>query len=265
MNPWVLGLLFGLFGLGASEVSRFERDSARDIYQQLEGPKRRVSIVARYPGILSPALGEVDEVIIRASHFKTDGLPLFTEPERSTAGSIRWLRLDLQDATLKGLRIDQLKADIPDCRFDFQFALRKRKIRLSRSGTGTGSVRILAADLQTFILKKYHEIKKCTVEFRNGKVKVTGQGEFLVFNAAFEITARLKTDGTKLELTDAEILFDGKLADDNAKQALLDTMNPVVDLDADLQLFGAITLEQITLENGVLLATGRTKIPVRKG
>ena len=260
MNPWLIGIVFGLFGFGASQVSRFERDSARDILQQLEGPKKQVKLIVRYPGVLSPVVGEVDEVIIQASHFQTAGLPLFTEPELSTAGSINWLRLDLRDVTLRGLRIDRLTSNIPNCKFDYQLALHKRKIRLSRSGTGTGEVRILGPDLEKFIVKKYHEIKRCKVEFVKDRVKVTGFGEFLVFQTEFEITA----NGTKLLLTNAEILFDGRPADEGAKQALLDTMNPVVDLDGDLQLQGAIKLDSIEFENGALVCRGKTTVPIKQ-
>ena len=53
-------------------------------------------------------------------------------------------------------------------------------------------------------------------------------------------------------------------ADEVSAQVLLDTLNPVVDLSKGLGLFDAVYVRQIRLRNGVLEATGDTKIPAKK-
>lgn len=263
LNPWVLAWLVGLlYGAGARELRRFESFAASDIRSKLEGPAVQVDVHAQPAGLVGAAWGELASVTIHASNFSTPGLPLFTEPERSKKGSVRRLDIVLDNFTLAGLRIDHLEASIPNCRFDFALALRKHQIRLSKSGIGAGYVRILEKDLEAFILAKFHEIKRATVRIDKHKVFVEGYGEFLIVKTNFLVIANLEpVDGTKLALSDAYILFDDRKADPAAAKALLDTLNPVVDLSKDLNLLDAIKIKRLRMLNGVLEAWGDTKIP----
>lgn len=263
MNRWLLAGLFGLlFGLGAREVRRFENLAARDIGSKLTGENVKVDVKTELNGIIGGALGDLKKVTIRASDFSTPGLPLFTEPERSKKGIVRELNLILDRFHLGGLAIDHLEASIPDCRFDYSLAMRKKEIRLSQSGIGTGYVRIKEKDLERFVLLKFKEIKRVSVVIRDHKIFVEGYGEFLIVKTDFLVIASIEpVDGTKLALTDAYILFGGMKAPPEAAKALLDTLNPVVDLSKDLGLLDAIKVKRIKLINGLLEAWGETKIP----
>jgi hypothetical protein len=259
---WLVGLFAFAFGLGAQELHKFEALAARDIESKLSGEAMKVEVKAQPTGLIGAAWGDLAQVTIRAAHFSTEALPLFTEPKRSKKGVVRQLDLVLNDFTLAGLRIEHLEASIPDCRFDLALALSKKQIRLSRSGVGTGRVRILERDLEAFILKKFKEIKRVAVKIDKYKVFVEGYGEFLIVQSDFLVIANLTPlDGNKLVLTDAVILLNGHRADEAASQALLSTLNPVVDLDRDLQLHGAIHVRGLRLQEGVLEAWGDTKIP----
>jgi hypothetical protein len=254
---WKL-LAFGLmFGLGGTEVRRFENAAAREIGSKLEGPDKRVEVRTKING---PA--DLERAIIRASNFSTNGLPLFTEPESSKRGRLRNLRLELRDFVLSGLRVASLEADIPECRFDWQRAVSKKLIRLSQSGVGTGRVRLLEDDLEAWILRKFREIKRIDVRLDRNRVWVKGFGEFVVIQTEFEVIAKLiPVDGTKLMLAEAKVFFDGLIADEAVRDLVLNTLNPVVDLDKDLGLHGAVQVEEISMQNGVLEAWGKTKIP----
>jgi hypothetical protein len=257
MSRWLLGLFGGLFLFGASEVRRFENAAARDVRSKLQGDAK-VSVRIRPAGIS----GALASATIRASNFTTDGLPLFTEPDRSTRGRVQELRLMLTDFVLRGLRVESLEAKIPDCRFDYALAVRRGQIRLSRSGTGTGNVVVLEKDLEAFILRKYREIKRVTVLIDRGRVKVSGHGEFIILAADFEVDAALAApEGNKLALVDTKITLNGAPADPFASQALLKILNPVVDFNRDLGLYDAIKVERIVLEDGTLQASGATRIP----
>jgi hypothetical protein len=262
MIPFLLGLFGSLFYFGNSEVRRFENLAAKDIRTKIHGEHSKVSVRTELSGIVGGPLGQLKKVTIRASNFDADGIPLFTQPGLSQKGTIDVLRIELDDFTLAGLRIQKLRADIPDCRYDYNLAITKRKIRLSRSGTGTGEVVIRELDLEAFILRKFGEIKKVTVRVANDKVHVEGYGEFLIIKAAFSVDAKLVAiDGTKLALDDATIYLDGKPADDVSRKALLSALNPVVDLSHDLRLYDAIKVDRVVLRDGVIRASGATKIP----
>lgn len=259
----ILGLAGGaLLGLGRSEISRLERSAALDIAAKLAGPEKSVEVKSK-SNLLDLIAGRTEEVTIRASKFSTDSLPLFTEPERSRRGSIGTLRIELDSFTLGKLHVRRLEAAIPKCRFDLGLALRKKQIRLSESGVGFGQVWIDDADLEKFILAKFPEIKSVSVRSDRGFVWVEGQGDFLIISTQFRVLAKLLPEGgSKIALANARIAFDGLPADSAAAQAVLDTLNPVVDLDKDLRLHGAIELEGVYPENGYLRAWGKTKIPV---
>jgi len=255
-------ILFGLgIGLAGAKQAEFEKAAAAEIKSRLQGEQSVVTVTADLDG---SRLGSITTAEIVARDFSLEALPLFTEPERSQKGRIRHLKMTLSDFMLRGLRVAELKADIPDCRFDLDLALKRKELRLSKSGVGEGHVKIHQDELAKWIVSKYAEIKTCTVDASKGTVLVKGYGEFLIVKTDFKVLAKLTAvDGTKLLLTDARIWFDGIRADDFAAQTLLKTLNPVVDLSKDLGLYDAVSVEKIDARDGFVTASGRTKIPVR--
>lgn len=254
---------FGVIcGAARLEVRGFEEAAAAEILTKLEGPNKQVNIQTKLNGIIGGPAGDLSQVTIFAQSFSTPGLPLFTEPDRSKVGRIRLLKIELTDFSLKGLRIESLKAAIPDCRYDYNLAVRKKQMRLSKSGVGEGEVTILAADLERFILHKFKDIKRVSVKIDRDKVWVEGYGEFALITTNFLVIASLGfPEGRRLELTNARIFFDDKAADAGSSRVLLSKLNPVVDFSEDLGLFDAITVDRIQLREGVLKAWGKTKIP----
>ncbi|HVT13217.1 MAG TPA: LmeA family phospholipid-binding protein [Fimbriimonadaceae bacterium] len=262
MIPFLLGLFGALFYFGHSEVRHFENLAANDIHSRLHGDHAKVSVRTELEGIVGGALGDLKKVTIRASDFETPGLPLFTEPDLSKRGLIRDLRIELTEFTIAGLHIQELVSDIPDCRFDYDLAIRKHKIRLSQSGVGRGEVVIRARDLEAFILRKFGSIKRVSVKIADGRVLVQGYGEFLIVKANFTVDAKLVAfQGTKLQLSEAKIALDGREATPVESKTLMDALNPIVDLTRDLKLYDAIYVDEIKLEDDLLRAGGSTKIP----
>ncbi len=201
-------------------------------------------------------------VELSASKFQTDGLPLFTESKRSHRGLIRNLNLHLTDFVLGNLHVDRLNASIPDCHFDLSLAVQKRQIRISESEIGTGEVRVTASDLEHFILVKYPEIRRVSVKLDGDKIQLEGIATLLAFAVPFYVVAKLEcTDGNMLHLVYPRVLIDGKFASEETRRLLLKTLDPVVNLDRDLQLSGAIRVKRLSALEGVLTVTGDATIP----
>jgi len=258
-----------LAGLGAlagyaveSEVGRFERLAASELASHLQGDEKSVKVKADIDGIFGGASGRLHDVSILASDFSVSGLPLFTEPDRAQTGYIRTLRLSLLNFNLRALGVEELSATIVDCRYDFGLARKEGKIRLSKSGVGPGYVRMNATALERFILHKYREIKTVSVKLENDKVYVEGKGDFLLFSTEFYVSARLvPKNGVELWLEDAWMLLDGRLPLDGSGRILLDSLNPILDIDADLRLFGAFHISELKSRNGLLELWGEARIP----
>jgi hypothetical protein len=258
---YILAGLGLLFGFGSSAFEGFEHHASGDIARSLNGHGAKVSVETRAVG-LNALGGHFKRVTIHAKEFSTPGLPLFTEPELSKGGKIDELRLDLSNFDLGYLHVRQLSSSIFNCRYDFGLAMRKRKIRLSQSGEGMGSVTINIPDLERFILKKYHEIKSVHVAADHGHVHVWGYGEFIIIHTNFDVTADLvPSTGYQFSLANATITFDGHAADEVSKNALLTTLNPVVDLKKDLHLYDAIFVNRIVVDSDSVTASGITRIP----
>lgn len=258
-----MALVAGAFGIGGALQGGFEARAAEDIASRLGGDDPQVTVTIEPNGIAG-IWGDVTRATISASDFTLQELPLYTEPDRSQSGRLQELILDLRDFRLRGLDCEELFARIPGNRYDFGLARNQGQIRLSRSGSGEGYVRVREEALARFIVSKFAEIREATVRVYNDVIWVEGVGEFLLLRTSFTVIANLiSPDGSTLELDNARIYFNWQRADEFAAQALLQTLNPVVDFDRDLGLAGAIRVERIRLRDGVLEAGGRTQIPER--
>lgn len=264
MGPLALVAAFGLLiGAGSSEVRKFERLAADHIKATLKGDAPVVTVKSKFSGYVAGPLGDLASVAIHGHSFGTDGLPLFTEPG-PMRGRIRNLELSLRDFRLGKLDVARIRADIPECRFDYDLALRRKQIRLTLSGEGTGEVEVAAASLQDFIVRKFGEIKRCTVTLSRDRIIVEGYGEFIIVKTDFRVSARLRIEeGRRFYLDEAFISFGDRFADEASAKVLLDLLNPVVDLDRDLGLHGAIDVQGLRLEHNVLRAWGAARIPKR--
>lgn len=263
-------ILFLLAGLGMGihsagvEIRKFESLAAQEIRSNLQGDSAKVSVSSRMTAGMGGAWGDFARVTIDASDFRAEGLPLWVEPGRSQYGKVRELVIRLRDFNLAGLDVARLEATIPDCRFDLGLALSAKKIRLSRSGEGSGRVEVTHDALERFIVRKFAEVKRVEVKLGGDRIMVAGYGEFLLVKTEFLVVANLRArNGVQLYLEDAKIYFDGVTPDAESSRILLDTLNPVVDLDKDLRLHGAVTFVGVRLSDNRLLATCTTRIPSR--
>lgn len=254
-----LGIAGGVFG--GSQIAVFERAAAVEIGSNLAGERKTVSVHA-VPNGFSCLWGDVQSVTIQAEEFQVDGLPLFTEPSRSKAGRVGTLRIRLKRFDLRGLICAELSADIPNCRFDFALALRARKFRLSKSGFGEGFVRVERDALEKFILKKYQEIETISVELRGGKLIAEGSGTFLFVKSKFFVIADLEpVNGTQIWLSNAKVFLDGVPATEGASRALLQSLNPVIDENRDLNMYGALKMREVIVRDQYVELRGEAHIP----
>jgi hypothetical protein len=261
---WFLGLTAGLFIFGGLTKSSFEGSAARDIQSRLlsrpDGAVAEVRVSTR-PNFRSVA-GYLPSATIVARRFAADGLPLFAEPDRSRRGKLDRLSLQMEDFDLRGLRVAKLSALIPDCRFDFDLAVKRRQIRLSQTGEGTGEVQIAAESLEKFVLQKYPLLKTCRMTLENDRVKVTGEGRVGNSPLRFVIEGSVESaDGRSLRITRASASINEVASSPGAAASLANSINPILHLDRDLGMYGSVDIARISLRAGMLIAGVRTRIP----
>lgn len=256
-----LGLAGLLFGVGSSEVRKFENAAAKDISSRLQGDAKQVKVRTKLDPFQAIG-GRLKSGTITASQFSTDGLPFFTQPDGSKRGRLDELKIQLSDFELTGLKVKRLESRIPDCRFDFGLAQKKGQIRLTKSGIGTGSVELEQEALKEFVLKRFPTISKLSVNLEKGQATFNGTGRFVAFQADFKLVGQLVSlDGNTIVLKDAKVFVGDQEGNAIVTKAILDLLNPVLDLDKDLKLHGAIRIQNLELGKGTLKATGVAMVP----
>lgn len=257
-----LGLAGLLFGVGSSDVRRFENAAARDISARLEGDEKQVKVRTKLDPFQVMG-GRFKSATITASQFATDGLPLFTQPEGSKYGRLDELKIMLSDFELTGLKVNRLEARIPGCRFDFGLAQKKGQIRLTKSGVGTGTVEVDEASLEEFVLKRFPTLTRLEITLADGQAVIVATGRFVSFVADIRLEGKMVSpDGNRIVIEDAKLLVGGQQANPIASKAILEVLNPVLDLDKDLKLYGAIRIQELKIDKGMLTANGVATIPV---
>jgi hypothetical protein len=258
-----LGLAGLVFGVGTSEVRKFENAAARDIASRLLGDQKRVRVRTKMDP-LEAIGGKVKSATIFADHFTVDGLPFFTEPTGSKRGRLGEMKFDMSDFELTRLPVKAFHARIPNCRFDLGLAQRHGQIRLTESGEGEATVEVTGEGLATFVKRKYPSIREIAIQLVPGKAILTGAGRFVVLDARFRIETQLgSSDGNQISMIDPTIWVNDQLAEPAATKAILAILNPVIDLDNDLKLFGALRSQAVEIGNGSLFAKGPAHIPLR--
>lgn len=260
MNPFLIGGAAGAALFVGLSVARFEHDAARDIRRRLHGPSPQVQVRVSL-GIESLG-GVVPKVTIDAARFSVDALPFHTEPRGGKSGVLKRLRLDLRDFYLAGLHVESIEADVPNCRFDASLALEHHKFRLTRSGTGPVTVRVRDSDFEPVVLRRYPEIRDVAIRMDHGRVTVDGAAKIAFLSARFHVEAGLTVrNGTELALVDPSVRIGDHQDDPQASAAFLKTFDSLLDLDQDLRLEHAITVDSVELDSGFLVATGHATIP----
>jgi hypothetical protein len=254
---------FGLvFHFGGKEVHRFERLAECDLSHQLGVDIKNVSVRIKLGSL---QLGHLAEVSIDAKNFTVEELPLSTESWRSRAGKIERLQIHLSDFTLGKLPFKELKVTLIDSRWDVTAAMRDRRFHFSRSGKGSFEATIDEVGLRTYISRRYPQVIPELVSIDLYKMTLEGNLVTPFGSSRFVTLAKGILSGPRtLSLAPAYLTFDGVSASDQLKKTFLKTLNPVIDLDRDFNLNGALSMTGIWFKKGEMVIVGTATIPEAK-
>ena len=262
MTPLIPALLIGLGGTIVSrEIETLEHAAETQLAARLAGQQKVVQVNAR-PAGFGVIWGEVSELDISAHSFEVDQIPFFAEPTYSQAGKIKKLTMNLREFNLAGLEVASLNATIPDCRYDFAAARDHKLFRLTRSGAGTGSVSVTQDALADYLVSRYKEIERATVKIEKDHAWVEGYVNLGFFKSEFAVVSKLAArNGSEIVFDNPKIYFDWIRTDEIGTRAITSFLDPIIDLNDDLGLFGAMDIQTLTLESGLLTASGTVSVP----
>jgi hypothetical protein len=260
VNPIAFGAIFGLTLFAGISIEKFDRDVERDLGHTLVGPHKSIVVHTRVG--FETIDGIVPQVTIVAKNFSCQRLPFHVEKWRSHYGHVRHLRIDLQRFTLKGLAVADLKANIPDVRFDLGFALSKHHFRLSKSVVGTMSVTIDFKSIETFASIKFPQFKDLTLKSTGDRLQVSGRAAFVGLEVPFQLSGvPTVVDETRLILADPIAIINGKPVDAPVAEKLLSRFSTLIDLNRDLGTDGGIHLKTFQVTGDALIGIGTAQVP----
>lgn len=259
-----LAVLAILLTLGRGAIREVEKTAAREIRQRVGGGDIRVRIEP--DGVDGLIQGRLKRLTVDASHFTLDGLPFTLEEHRPKTGWIKLFIMRLHDVSLRGLRAEQVYAEIPDVRYDRRLAMRKRIFRLSNTGVGYAEIVVLQGDLAAYIRRKYAPyLREVRVEITPTETRVYGVALFLGSEVCFRATGQLvPREGRFLDLADARIEIEGAELSPAAVEMMRQWLNPLIDADRDLGISDGLYVEQVISERGQMRARGKASIPRAK-
>jgi hypothetical protein len=255
MPLWVL--LIALGGTAELARSRLERSIEADV-RRILGGEAKVDLRARVRSDLRASF------TLAARDFSVDGMPFYCDPDSAGDEVAGFLRLELRNFRLRGLRVSELRADIPRAAYDSDRAFRDGRIRLRSTGEGPGSVRIEAAALAEYLVLKFPILRDVTVNFENGHIEVTGGSSARILGERFRVRAELRVATNRtLNLENLLLWVDDQPVSEANRRAAETFLNPVLDVDRDLGLAGAVDIERLAFDARSVTAFGRVRIPKR--
>jgi len=261
----ILGFIFGLWHFGAKTTDQFENALAKDVAVKLNSPGANITVHTQFTGLISSFAGDLDRVTIYGRNFETQAFNINVDPSRTKTGRIKELNLVFDNFKYKNLFVSNLTAQVNNCRYDLGMAQRHRKIEISAAPPGVGTVSISAQALEDFILIKYPNVRTIKLRLINDKLFAEGTAEFFRVQRNFWIVSRVKcTDGRRVMLEGPRVMLDGVVANAAITAGVVATINPVIDLEKDLDLAKFAQIETIALQKDVLTAGARITLPVKE-
>ena len=197
------------------------------------------------------------------SGISADSLPFVTIPRSGWKGQVRRLRLHFDNILLRGLPVERFDAEIPNVSYDLGYALYKDRLVIRGGGDGPASIRIGADGLRQFILRKYSRtVADVSVSFAGGKVVIGGNVLLLGLQSPFTATGALSPrEGRFVDLASSKIVMNGQPLQAVYISNVLKQINPVLDISANIELGGYITISSVEIGSNSVMVFGRATIP----
>ncbi len=262
-----LALLLLLLIGGAREYTRrLERAAERQILQQLGGQGQvQVHIRPRW-GALGVWTARAEDIWVWATGFQTARIPFFTEPTAPAwRGVASRVRIVLEDFRLSGFPIYRLEATIPQVLLDSREAALRLRIRLFDAPWGTGWVMLDEQGLVEFVRRRLPEVRSPQVQITPSRLYIRGELAALLtawrFEAQGEVAVR---EGRYVVVEQAQVHLEGTELHHELVQKVVSALNPILDIERDLQLGKAFFAERVELQSGFIKLAGRATVPPRE-
>lgn len=262
-----------LLGFGGSRVPTDAELAAKietTIQQQLHPAQVQVTLERR--SRLSTKVRRVDVTI---SGFTVDNLPFTIRPQaapipgpahrdgdapREKMVRIVDLALHCADFSVKGIPFKALNLDLHEVRIPSQ-AVREGRFEIAAAETVAGEALITEAGLEQFLRTRDLPLEKIAIELTPQQCQVRGTTKFIV-NVPVTVSGRVGVrDGAVLWLEQPKLQVSIIKVPQLLTDRILKDINPLADVNKELQLAVPLTITQVTHEKGALRFGVRFDMP----
>jgi hypothetical protein len=259
-----IALVLLLITGGAQEhTRRLERAAERQILQSLGGTGQVKVHIRPQWGTLGVLLARAESIHVHASGFRVARMPFFTDPAvPAWRGEARTVRIVLEHFHLSGLPVRYMEATIPRVSLDSRAAAFDLRIRLFEAGWGESLVVLDEAGLAECVKRRLPEVRVAQVEITPSGIRITGELVALLSPWRFEATGRLEVrNGQCIVIDRVQVSLEGAELASAIIQKVTSAINPLLDIERDLQLGTAFVLERVEQGSGLLRLIGRATVP----
>lgn len=239
-----IGIGLGLFAVLHFGLESGARAAAAHSVRRALGSQGYVSVSLRPAEPFGVESGGFRSLRVRGRGLDVGGVPFSVFPGGGWNGRIDRLHVYLTDSQFAGLPVRWLSVDVPDVCFSEPAAIFGGRLRLTRAGVGTLTANISAHGLEQFIAGKYGRLlSHVQVSFQVPEVSVWGTAALSSGPSPVLARGTLSVrDGRYVDLTNAVVVLDGRVAPPGLTALLVGQVNPVLDVVNDLHLDSTIVL-----------------------
>ena len=268
MDDTAVGVAIGLVALVAVHAF-LNAGAARAAERQLRGSFEKsahIRAVVHEEAPFGLLANNVRSLDVYADGIVSNKIPFDQTPRQGWKGSIERLRLHVSDSRINGLYVSKLDLELPHVTYDLGHALYK-EIRILVRGSDEGRalpVVVGSKGLSEFARKRYAGLLKDVIlSFSDDRVAVSGRLTTMGTNIPVSIEGALQIrDGRYIDIADATIIVAGKKVEPGQQGPVLKVVNPIVDVNLDLNLGGLLHVISVNGAAGNIEISGDFRLPM---
>ena len=120
-------------------------------------------------------------------------------------------------------------------------------------------------DLATFVKRRLPEVHSPQVRVTASEIYITGELAALLTTWRFEAKGRVAVrDGRQVVIDSAQVRVEGEDLPPAVVQKVASALNPVLDVERDMNLGSMFIVERVEQEEGFVKLIGRATVPPRQ-
>ncbi len=239
---------------------RAERAIVHDLNRSVKGGEIHARVKPR--GFYGLLVGQGDVVSVTGQGFATEGFPFKVKRGDGLRAHVRHLKFDFQDFLLRGSQVKRFTAEIPSVNLDIFRAFFDDRIIVRTAGEGTAEAVVDEKGLADFVTRKYPQLSDVAVKLIDGKILVGGSMSLLGAKTRVDAVSDLVVrEGRYVDAVNMSIALNNKEAAPFMRDTIVNSLNPVLDLEKDLGLGAYFHATAIEIGKGTLTMRGRAMVP----